>query len=130
MRISDWSSDVCSSDLRRAARHVRDGGSNDALRIAASEERRRSLDEEPLALMQANERLHQLIVSVGSSATAERMLEQFQLPKVRTLFLRVMSQVIWSASRADNLAIFLATPASTSDSGEHDHRRKLGGKKG
>src|SRR3546814_6468191 len=86
MRISDWSSDVCSSDLskaivaeafevrelleglcaRRAARHVRDGGSNDALRIAASEERRRSLDEEPLALMQANERLHQLLVSVGS----------------------------------------------------------------
>src|SRR3546814_11993308 len=41
---------------RRAARHVRDGGSNDALRIAASEERRRSLDEEPLALMQENER--------------------------------------------------------------------------
>src|SRR3546814_13166101 len=107
MRISDWSSDVCSSDLvaqaskaivaeafevrelleglcaRRAARHVRDGGSNDALRIAASEERRRSLDEEPLALMQANERLHQLIVSVGSSATAERMLESSEERRVR-----------------------------------------------
>src|SRR3546814_740681 len=112
---------------RRAARHVRDGGSNDALRIAASEERRRSLDEESLALMQANERLHQLIVSVGSSATAERMLEQLQLPKVRTLFFRVMSPVIWRASRDDHLAILTAIIDGDEDRAEHamrDHVRQ------
>src|SRR3546814_10152296 len=93
MRISDWSSDVCSSDL-----------------------------EEPLALMQANERLHQLIVSVGSSATAERMLEQLQLPKVRTLFFRVMSPVIWRASRDDHLAILTAIIDGDEDRAEHAMR--------
>src|SRR3546814_12363428 len=58
---------------RRAARPVRDGGSNDALRLAAREERRRSMDEESLALMQANEPPHQLIVSVGSRSAAVRL---------------------------------------------------------
>src|SRR3546814_15975152 len=95
MRISDWSSDVCSSDL-----------------------------EEPLALMQANERLHQLIVSVGSSATAERMLEQLQLPKVRTLLFRVMSPVIWRASRDDHLAILPAIIDGAADRAEHAIARK------
>src|SRR3546814_19436355 len=76
--------------------------------------------------MQANERLHQLIVSVGSSATAERMLEQLQLPKVRTLFFRVMSPVIWRASRDDHLAILTAIIDGDEDRAEHamrDHVR-------
>src|SRR3546814_15955661 len=77
--------------------------------------------------MQANERLHQLIVSVGSSATAERMLEQLQLPKVRTLFFRVMSPVIWRASRDDHLAILTAIIDGDEDRAEHamrDHVRQ------
>src|SRR3546814_19302387 len=85
--------------------------------------------------MQANERLHQLIVSVGSSATAARMLEQLQLPKVRTLFFRATSPVICRASRDDPLAMLTPLIAGDADRAEkalrrHERKRAVSAKSG
>ncbi len=93
---------------RRAARAVRERGSAGSLAQAIDDEVGRGGHEDPASLIEANERLHGLIVATGASGTAERVLGQLRLPKLRSLFFRVMSPAHWATSRDDHIAILRA----------------------
>ncbi len=107
---------------RRAARRVAERGCPAALLAALRDEEARCAESDPLTLIDANERLHQLIASAGGGDVARRTLTHLQLPELRTRFFQIMSPRNWRLSREDHVAVLRAVIAGDHDRAEQAMR--------
>jgi len=103
---------------RRAAERAAASPLRSQLDQALVEEHRRSIDTDGLTLMDANERLHELIFATAGGAVTGRLIGQLQLPELRANFFQLTSPATWSDSVSDHIAVLEAILAGHANSAE------------